>query len=750
MHSVIRVILLGACAAAGVGLAVGLATTLTPDNSLVPGERAAELMPKAPKFKPADDPPKQDSPPAQSVPSVDSPSQAVVVAPVPPPIYAPYHPAVAQSPTAIERALERLQEATERNGDVVLEAIETLQRQNVQPPAPPPAPAPAPVPVFAAQPEAPPAQQPPPAPVFREAPPADAAAPPPEELPNPRAIAHVERGEGDTGLTITVQNADVRKVLEMLSSEAGLNILASKNVSGSISASLVNVDVHTALEALLKSTGFIARREGNFIFVGTPQDLEEMDRTQDVITTRVYRPNYVRAMELQQLITPLLSPNVGKVSVSSASEIDIPADTVKTGGNSFAGSDVLIVRDYEMILRQVDQMVAEIDVQPKQVAIEAMILSVKLDDDYEFGVDFQLLRDQNNVRLVSGSPLAQLGDFELDGDGLRFGFLDASTAVFINALETIGETNVVAAPRVLCLNKQRAEILIGSQLGYVSTTVTENASTQSIEFLEVGTQLRIRPYIFSDGTMRLEVHPELSTGNVRVESGFTLPDKEVTQVTTNVMCRDGSTVIIGGLIREDLTNATSQIPLLGNIPYIGAAFRDKVEGVSRHEIIVLITPRIVGEPQMSAEGRQAQRDFAVRQANYADKMSPIAKRHYARHYLRRAYAAFHAGDNLTALRYANLAVHIDPMNLEANNLRSEVAATMPEYDNRLHNYLKAGLRPGEHPHRDYTKQGFPWSPGNAPDDELPPIVEYDPGVPGTSFNLDAGEPPVRKLNPPTP
>src|SRR5690606_38396753 len=219
----------------------------------------------------------------------------------------------------------------------------------------------------------------------------------------------------------------------------------------------------------------------------------EMDRTQDVITTRVYRPNYVRAMELQQLITPLLSPNVGKVSVSSASEIDIPADTVKTGGNSFAGSDVLIVRDYEMILRQVDQMVAEIDVQPKQVAIEAMILSVKLDDDYEFGVDFQLLSDQNNVRLVSGSPLAQLSDFEPDGDGLRFGFLGASTAVFTNAPETIGETNVVAAPRVLCLNKQPAEILIGSQLGYVSTTVTENASTQSIEFLELGTQLRIRP-----------------------------------------------------------------------------------------------------------------------------------------------------------------------------------------------------------------------------------------------------------------
>ena len=144
---------------------------------------------------------------------------------------------------------------------------------------------------------------------------------------------------------------------------------------------------------------------------------------------------------------------------------------------------------------------------------------------------------------------------------------------FIEALETIADTNVVASPRVLCLNKQRAEVQIGSELGYVSTTVTENAATQSIDFLEVGTQLRIRPFISSDGFIRMEIHPELSTGTVRIDGGFTLPDKEVTEVTTNIMCRDGNTVVIGGLIREDLATATSQAPDSRQLALGGATLR---------------------------------------------------------------------------------------------------------------------------------------------------------------------------------
>jgi type IV pilus assembly protein PilQ len=495
----------------------------------------------------------------------------------------------------------------------------------------------------------------------------------PEPLPNPKpAQAKVHKDEGDDKLTINTRNSDIREVLELLSEQAGLNILATKNVQGTVSASLSNVDIQTALDAILQSTGFVARREGHFIYVGRPEDLQDMDNLRDQIGTRIYRTNYVKASELQTLIAPLLTPSIGRTTVSSPSDIDIPASTTQTGGDDFAGGEVLLVRDYEAVLRQVDEIVVEVDQRPRQVAIEAMILSVNLKDTNKLGVNFELLRDKNNVRLVSGSPLASLANINVANGGLNFGFLDGSLAGFIDALETIGDTNVIAAPRLMCLNKQRAEILIGDQKGFVSTTQTETATTQTVEFLDVGTQLRIRPFISSDGMIRMEVHPELSTGEVQLVGTFALPNKTVTQVTTNIMCYDGCTVIIGGLIREDLSTTSSQIPFVGNLPVIGPAFRRKTDTTTRNEVIVLITPRIVQEPQAAQEGAQLSAEFLQRQAIYADKMSPIGKRHYGRRYLRLAQSAWEEGNPRMAQLYVNLALHFDPLNAEIISLRNEI------------------------------------------------------------------------------
>jgi type IV pilus assembly protein PilQ len=337
-----------------------------------------------------------------------------------------------------------------------------------------------------------------------------------------------------------------------------------------------------------------------------------------------------------------------------------------------------------------------------------MILSVKLSDEYKFGVNFEALRNQANVRLISGSPLASLADINATDGGLKFGFLDSSLALFVDAMETIGDTNVIASPRVTCLNKQRAEIQIGEELGYVSTTVTETSSTQSINFLDTGTLLRIRPFIGNDGLIRLEVHPELSTGNVVLDQGLTIPNKSVTQVTTNVLCPDGCTVLIGGLIREDLQTNTTQIPLLGNLPWLGPAFRQKTENVDRVEIIVLITPRIVSEPMMCQEGTKYGNDYTQRQNVYFDKMSPIGKRNYGNHYLRLARAAYNAGDYDTAMRQVNLAIHFDPQSRDAIVLRNEIVAAGGYEQESIHEYLHYGLAPTGRKRPDYSRQGYPW------------------------------------------
>jgi len=554
----------------------------------------------------------------------------------------------------------------------------------------------------------------------------------------PLAASEMRRLEGDDGISLNIQNTDIRTVLEMISRETGLNIVASKNVQGTVTANLHGVSIETALAAILKSTGYVAVREGDVLYVALPTDLAQMHQAQDRIATRIYRPNYIRAAELQALFTPLLSTD-GKITVSTPAQTDIPSDQTKTGGNAFAGLDTVIVRDYESVLVQLDEIFAEVDTKPRQVAIEAMILSVKLSDNYKFGVNFELLRDRANVRLISGSPPSGLGNITVGDNGLHFGFLDSSLALFLDALEKVGDTNVIAAPRLVCLNKQRAEIQIGEELGYVSTTVTESSSTQTINFLDVGTLLRIRPFIGNDGLIRLEVHPELSTGSVAVQQGLSLPQKAVTQVTTNVLCPDGCTVVIGGLIREDLTTNTTQLPLLGNIPYVGWLFRQTSQNVDRNEIIVLITPRIVSEPFMCEEGAKYGNQFTQRQKVYFDKMSPFGKRNLGQHHLRLARAAYHAGDFATAMKQVNLAIHYDPQSRDAVVLRNDILTAGGFEVESIHDYLKDGLAPSPGGRRDYSRQGFPWKEfeGFGPPE---PASTDDLGTPGS----------VRTVHPPPP
>lgn len=493
-----------------------------------------------------------------------------------------------------------------------------------------------------------------------------------EILPSPN------QGEGDDSLHINIQNEDIRDVLELLSKQSGLNILASKNVGGTVSAVLNNVSVDEALAAILKSTGFAARREENFIFIGTPQDFIEMDQTADRIGTRVYRPNYITAAELQQLVEPMLTADIGKSSITTAAAVGIGSDDTTVGGDSLSGGDAVLVQDYEAVLNEIDQVLDELDKRPVQVAIDAMILSVKLGDKLQVGVNWQFLRNKDTIRFGIGTPrtipFADPTDpFAFTG-GLTFDFLDSSLGSFLNFLETIGDTNVIASPHLMVLNKQRAEILIGAQLGYISTTVTETSTTQSVEFLEVGAQLRLRPYVSTDGLIRMEVHPELSTGAVPVREGFTLPEKEVTQVTTNIMVRDGCTVIIGGLMREDLKTTTTQVPVVGNLPYVGFLFRQTTEDIEKREILVLITPHIVYEPETCQEGECGAMEFHRRQAVYRDHMSPLGKRYLGRIYFRKAQAAWSAGDYDAALRLAQCSVQFDPTNRAAIDLTSDIVA----------------------------------------------------------------------------
>ena len=424
---------------------------------------------------------------------------------------------------------------------------------------------------------------------------------------------------GKTSISLHADDLDVRKALEMISRQANMNILVSPGVTGTLTVDIRDQTVDQALRAIAQLCGLLIRYERSYVYFTTPEELRLIE--QDNMPVRVYRLNYVNSSDVETMVKPLLSEE-GVFTASPDSEVGLKSDAsragdkakeVKAGGNSLAGGDIVIVQDYENVLKTIDRVIAEIDVKPVQVLIEAVIVEVKLDKGMELGVNFALLDGAQRAMGVAGSGAAinaaagfipasvlAAGDTGLikgtpttglaqADPGMKFGFVDKSTTGFIKALETMGETKILATPRLLVLNKQRAEIHLGKKLGYATSTQTQTSTVEKVEFEDVGTQLRLRPFISSDGMIRMEVRPERSTGHIDADG---IPQVDATQVTTNVMVPDGSTLVIGGLIESDVVQTWSGIPLLSRLPWVGYLFRETDDDVKKRELVVILTPRI--------------------------------------------------------------------------------------------------------------------------------------------------------------
>src|SRR4029079_13938669 len=151
------------------------------------------------------------------------------------------------------------------------------------------------------------------------------------------------------------------------------------------------------------------------------------------------------------------------------------------------------------------------------------------------------------------------------------------------------DTTIMANPKVLALNRQQGEVFVGNEDGYLTTVTTETTTSQAVESLKTGTRLIFRPYIGAVGFIRMEVHPEDSDGAVK--NG--LPSKSTTEVTSNIMVKDGHTIVIGGLFRESTVSSKSQVPFVGNLPLVGMLFKNQRDRTVREEVIILLTPHII-------------------------------------------------------------------------------------------------------------------------------------------------------------
>jgi len=261
-------------------------------------------------------------------------------------------------------------------------------------------------------------------------------------------------------------------------------------------------------------------------------------------------------------------------------------------------------RDYQRVLR----VIQGLDVVASQVLIEAVIAEVALNDKLQYGVQWQLSK--------KGTPTASFSNALTGGvasvfPGFNYAVNAASIAATLSALNAITRVNVISTPSLMVLDNKTARLQIGDQVPITTQTATSTVTAQtaivnSITMQDTGVILSVTPRINESGRVQLEIEQEVSAVVKTTSSGIDSPTIQQRRVKTTVVVNDGEVLALGGMIQEQANKTSNQIPLLGDIPGLGAAFSNRGDQVQKTELVILITPRVVRD---GTEGRLVTEEY---------------------------------------------------------------------------------------------------------------------------------------------
>ena len=460
---------------------------------------------------------------------------------------------------------------------------------------------------------------------------------------------------------------DVVQLIEFLAYRGGLkNIVIGNGVSGlTTKLKFENVTVADALEVVLSVNQLAYEINSGIMTIMTDEEyLSKYGRSfNDQKQVKVVELKYADAAHVAEMLTPLKSPigtvvsdavtaslilidTPGKLAEMEAviaradiktisrvmatetesfvlqyAEMDDIRGGVETILSKEAGSlhtdrrtKTLIVTDLPHNMVKIKELVALFDTRPKQVFIEAKIVDVTLDDQFSMGINwdyvFEGLDPRFQVGAISGPamPTTPIGTLSyrtiMAGEELN---------MVLQALRTVGETKVLSNPQIAVLDGQEATFEVVEDQPYKEVTLesgTTNITGVTYLFKKVGVQLNVTPRINDDRFISVLVKPEVS----QITQWYDGPPQEGTPVIrkslteTTVLVRDGVTIIIGGLIKDEKSEFTEQVPLLGSIPILGALFRTKGESVVKRETVVFLTPRLISgeEPYLRMRDEKKQ------------------------------------------------------------------------------------------------------------------------------------------------
>lgn len=420
-------------------------------------------------------------------------------------------------------------------------------------------------------------------------------------------------------LSLNFQDIEVRSVLQLIADFTSLNLVASDSVSGKITLRLQNVPWDQALDLILKTKGLDKRTIGNVMLVAPADEIAARERLEMESTNQSEKLAALRS-EFIQINYARASDMLGLINGPSKLLSDRGSASIDPRTNT------LIVLDTAKRIEEVRDVVTRLDVPVKQVMIEARIVLATTDFAKEMGVQWGLARDEvrnsGKTRVMTGATHTTIGDISeatLDtttggmqysittpddlavdlgvaGQGvssLAVGIMDIDNVLLdleLSALQSDGNGEIVATPKVLTADKKKARIASGTQIPYQEKSSSGATSTS---FINAELSLEVTPSITPDGriSMELLVNND-SIGKITTNNGLTI---DTNRITTNVLVDDGQTVVLGGIFKTETSKGVTKTPFLGDIPYLGRLFRKDVSRNSKQELLIFVTPRLATE-----------------------------------------------------------------------------------------------------------------------------------------------------------
>ena len=474
---------------------------------------------------------------------------------------------------------------------------------------------------------------------------------------------------------------DIHDILKALSTQGGVNIVASSDVKGEVTASLSKVSVDEALKLVANLSGYRYERKDGTYVVGTAENLKALSASnspaeqratsvaivkygdptlitkmlesqynminvstagdskdskeavkgQTVLVmsgpaasvqsakamvqaiedsvaasmtdgvTELYDVKYADINELQAVLSSMMKglrvsigPNQGfnlqspaAVAMGSDANSAVP-NTVATAAQA-ASPKTLILQGSQEEIEKAKEFLAKIDVPPQQIIIEAKVIDISDDASKDLGIEWG---SEGVIGLPSFSEAAPHQAISIG----RFSRTGIDVTAIIKALTTNSKGKVLASPNVLALEGKPASVFIGDEIKYViRVDETLQGTTVTTETARVGVQLHTISRVSSDGFITMDLHPEVSVIKSFLEApgNLSLPQISRRYIDSTVRVKDGETIVIGGLIKDDDLKTVSGIPLLKDLPLIGELFKSRKTSKIHSEVMMFITPRVL-------------------------------------------------------------------------------------------------------------------------------------------------------------